>query len=171
MKLEAVEWTALASAALLLSLRFFSDWLYIEFWFLGALLTFVVWVVAGLVAVFSIGWAFDGHEHPVRRGLAMPLTLLLVFFLSHPVGSFGRLVFARMEIAENRHLIEAEAALNPGRAISIPYIDGIPDGGVAIIRSAVDPRSLPAEERMRLVGETMHHCSSVKEGYFACSYD
>lgn len=54
----------------------------------------------------------------------------------------------------------------------LPFKSGIPDGGVAIIRTiGLSPDKLTQHQMIDLVGERIQWCSVLRDSYYLCGYD
>lgn len=51
------------------------------------------------------------------------------------------------------------------------YMEGVPDGGVAIIRSDRDPTRLATAEQLAMVGEDINRCRPLMGRDWLCGYD
>lgn len=93
---------------------------------------------------------------------ALGLATLLSFVVMDALSIHQKRAFA------NSH--QRELAGEPPRAVV--YREGIPDGGIAIVRS---PRRNPEDFRQSvtvdLIGERIKSCESVSETDWACHYD
>jgi hypothetical protein len=148
--------------------------LYRNFWILGSALVALVWVVAVLLALFNVLFAArDSGVSPstrLRSAIAIPLALAAAYTLQFRVG-IGPRAAASVHLAMHAdQMRSAPLAAAPGRAASLRYLEGVPDGGSAIVTSRTDPTKLSTSEQLRLTGERIEDCLAIVGGYL-CSFD
>ncbi len=166
--LTALEWFAAALALMLLSSWFLYDYLVQSIWLLGALIAFSLWFIAALGAVVGIGEGLIRHDREWRR-FAPAFVLAMALLLVSPVSSIGRWTLARLYLAQ--HADDFGPATASG-ARSMRYIEGVPDGGRAIIHSPRQhPASLSNADMAALTGERIRDCQRLRSDDYLCSYD
>jgi hypothetical protein len=149
--------------------------LYQRFWvlsFLPSLLFFIVFIG------FAIGKSIDAIKEPElsaglrwRKALAVPLMVGGFWMLDALTGLTSRVSAQAFLLADPDAMKAAEQKAGPGRAVAMPYIEGIPDSGVAIIRSDLDPTLLPTSEQRGLVNENINGCRPLLGRDWLCSFD
>ncbi|WP_374139780.1 hypothetical protein [Sphingomonas sp. 32-62-10] len=166
--LTTLEWFAVAMALLLLTSWFLYDYLVQSIWLLGALIAFGLWFIAVLGAIIGIGEGLIRRDRAWRR-FAPAFVLVIALLLVSPVSSIGRWTLARLYLA--RHAEDFGPA-TAGGARSMRYIEGVPDGGRAIIHS---PRQHPATfssaDMAALTGERIRDCQRLRNDDYLCGYD
>ena len=175
-RLQANTWIGAALAAIYLILCAFWVWLYNRFWIFGGLAFLLFWIVA-LSTVFGRG--IDAAKNPdlssgakMRAIIAIPLFLLAAKVVDVE-WSLGVRVAARIAIeGRSAELEEAQRKAGAGQAAAIPYMEGVPDGGAALIRYAGgNPAKLAWAEQSRLVGENIYLCRTIGRSDWICWYD
>jgi hypothetical protein len=66
---------------------------------------------------------------------------------------------------------QAQRAAGTGQPAAIEYVEGIPDGGQAIVRSDVLPSELSQRVQLKLTGERIKRCRRIIRGSWLCSFD
>lgn len=171
-RLLAAEKYAIFAFLLLCLLNFADAEIYSRFWVLGMGVVALVWVIVLIVAVASVIWAFKDHHPPLdalRAAAAMPIAIV-VAILTAPLATWcAGLLYLNLHESE---FVSARLSAPPGTAAAIPYIQGIPDGGVAIIETrGFRPETLPQTEMLRLTGERIKRCRPLRGDYYLCGYD
>ena len=133
----------------------------------------IVWGIALLLAVFHIFFALreeEGWRRKSRAALAVPAAIILAVSLS--VSGVGRVISASAYLFVHRdEMARAQIEAGPGMPAAMRYIEGVPDGGVAIIRSLTHPLALPVKTQIALTGERIRGCRRILFDAFACPYD
>ena len=142
-------------------------------WVLWIIPLALLWGSAALLALFNIGFSLrdgDGVSRKVRGAVAIPLALTCAIVLS--LAGVGRVVAASAYLYAHRGEMDAaQAEAGPGQPVAMRYLEGVPNGGVAIIRSTVPPRALPMQVQLRLTGERIKFCRPILFAAYACTYD
>lgn len=168
LELMALEWFAVVLAFLLLTSWFLYDYLVQSIWLLGALIAFGLWFIAALGAVIGFDEGLFRHDREWRR-FAPAFVLVIALLLVSPVSSIGRWTLARLHLAQHADDFGPATA---GGARSMRYIEGVPDGGRAIIRSPRQhPASLSSADMAALTGERIRDCQRLRSDDYLCSYD
>ena len=175
-RLKPNELIGLVLAVIYLLLNAAWAWLYTRFG-IGAIVPFLLYWIVAISCVFGRG--IDAWNEPglsrgatMRAILAIPLLVVGAKIVDVAVSPGDRIAaaIALSQRAEEVQLAQIEAG--PGRAAAIPYLQGIPDGGVKLIRHAGgDPVRLSAEEQLRLTGERIGGCASIGGDDWICGYD
>lgn len=147
-------------------------WLYQRIW-VGVLMldVIVLLIVAGwtCLAVVEAFRRYDTVMVRLRAAAAIPLAGVAAFLLA-PLAARG---------AAHVYLLQHQAELGairrkapPGAAIAFPYLEGIPDGGVAIIDSPRGrPEALAQRVQLELTGERITGCSTLRGTIYLCNFD
>lgn len=175
-RLLANEWIGLGLALTYLFLGFAFVWLVEQISLFAILLYLLYWIVA-LACIFGRG--VDASEerhlsraHKVRAILAIPLLVTGAKVVDVAFAPGGRLAAAIALGQRSGEMRAAQREAGPGRAAAIGYQEGIPDGGVKLIRFAAgNPEDLPVEEHLRLTGERIKGCGPLGAEDWICSYD
>lgn len=172
----SIERAALFLLTVLVLVRFVWDPLIRSLWVFAFVPLGLAWFFGLLLALFGIGWAFRDHDrwnHRLRAAAAMPLALIGALLFSGVASDAGRRTFAGLHLATHQsEMAAAQARAGVGNPASLRYIEGIPDGGVAIIRSSASrPETLPNTEALRLTGERIQRCSTIGGDDYVCEYD
>jgi len=171
--LKSGERVALGLFALLVLSIMIHDWMIRSIWVLWYVPLALLGGSGVLLAVFNFGVGLrDGLDWPdkLRSALAVPLALIGAALLS--VLGVGRVLEASVFLIANQANMEvAQPEAGPGQPAALRYIEGVPDGGVAIIRSPVPPRALPVKVQMRLTGERIRTCRPILFAAYPCTYD
>lgn len=175
-RLLPTERWALFLLSALIALRFVWDPLVRGLWILAFVPLGLAWLVGLLLALFGLGWALRDHDlwhDRVRAAAAMPLALILAVLLGGVASDAGRRASAALHLAtHDSQMAAAQAREGAGNPALLPYIEGVPDGGVAIIRSSsLRPEELPGSEQLRLTGERIRHCGAIGGDDYVCGYD
>jgi len=149
--------------------------LYRRLWVLSLLPIGLLWLIALSLTVANLVSAVrdDGltRAERMRKGAALPSAMVLFLLLSW-VAALPERAAASVYLA--MHKLELAAAIGqagPEQAAAIPYIEGVPDGGVAIVHSpVVRPDRLSQEEQSRLTSERIRGCRRIIGGWL-CDYD
>jgi hypothetical protein len=153
--LEPGERVALGLSVLLIVSILIHDWMIRSIWIFWLIPLVLLWGSGLLLAVFNFWFGLrDGQDVPrkLRGALAVPAAVLCATLVS--LSGVGQVVAASAFLAAHRSdMAQAEAKAGPGQPAALRYIEGVPDGGVAIIRSPVPPRTLPVKVQLRLTGE------------------
>jgi hypothetical protein len=162
---------AIAVFALLFVLAFAQVELYRRFWVLGVLGSGLIWFVVIAWAVVRIPEALHRHDAATMRFRSVatiPMAILAAWLLS-PAAEWGA-VYLHL-LTHQYELDAARAQAGPGKAVSIRYIEGVPDGGVAIIDSPlVRPEALTPNEKVRLTNGNMQSCWRLRGTIYACGF-
>ncbi|NJC05687.1 hypothetical protein GGQ97_001480 [Sphingomonas kaistensis] len=151
-------------------------YLYQRFW----VLSFVPVLLLIIVVIgFAIGKSIDAikeRELPARlrwrKAVAVPLMVGGFWTLDALTGLTSRASALGYLLANQDAMIAAQRDAGPGLAASIPYLQGVPDGGIRIIRHAGgDPADLSQAEHLRLTGERIQGCRRIGRRDWTCSYD
>ncbi|GAA4003191.1 hypothetical protein [Sphingomonas humi] len=174
-RLMPEERLALLLGAIYIFLNLIWKELYDRYWIFAAIPHLIFWIV---VLAFAIDRAASArhkdHLPPQRRraAVAIPLVLGSLWFVETFVGVTPRLLAASSLALRSEEMADAQSKAGPGRAASIPYLEGIPDGGVKIIRYAEgNPKDLSQAEQLRLTGERIHGCKRIGRQDWLCGYD
>lgn len=151
-------------------------WLYTQVWIGVVILSLLFWILA---ISFAIGRGIDAWKEPelprrhrARRIIAMPLTLLAVGSLVWTLAPGARLAAAVSLKLRGEEMRRAQTLVGPGRAAAIPYVECIPDGGIALVRYAGgDPALLPQSEQLRLTYERIQDCKPIGASDWMCWFD
>lgn len=175
-RLLPAEWAALAVLAILLLIGFVWDPLIRQISLFIAIPLVLTLLIAILLAMFAVWWAFldyDRWPDRLRAMAAMPLALLGALLFGGVVADAGRRTFAALHLATHgAEMIVAQARAGAGRPVSLHYVEGFPDGGVSIIRSpAGRPEGLSTLHQIRLTGERIRRCGAIGGDDYVCSYD
>lgn len=158
----------LVGAVSLLKVRVDSGQLFtaLPLWQLAWLLIALLAAVAALATLFLRP---DHHPSHLRMNLGriLPLAALILAGLSSTAILDA---FAKREMRAFAQLHSAHLAGPPPRAVI--YREGIPDGGVAVVRSpGRNPESLPQAAMIDLTGERIKSCEPLSETDWSCHYD
>jgi len=171
--LELGERVALRLSAWLVASILINDWMIRSIWVFWLIPLSLLWGTAVVLAIFHIGFSLrDGEDwsRKVRGAVAVPLALLSIPLLWFT--GVGRVVGASAFLATHRSEMGlAQAKAGSGQSAALPYIEGVFDGGVAIIWSPVPPRSLEVKVQLRLTGERIRACRAILFDAYACNYD
>lgn len=163
----------LALVALALGLAWAT--LYQRFW----ILSFLPWLLFFIVLIgFALGRGIDAvkdRDLPSnirwRKGLAIPLivggVLMLDTLTERTFETSARLFLW----THQDELDAAEPKAGPGRPVALQFIQGVPDGGVAMIRSKVDPTRLDDGWHRWLVSEPINECRKLRGRDWLCWFD
>jgi hypothetical protein len=165
---------ALAASYLLLGACW--AWLYNQVW-IGALLPYLLYWIVALSCVAGRG--IDAAKDPGLTGLAslraivvIPLLVVGAKVVDVAIAPGERLAAAASLAVRSGEMQVAQRRAGPGRAAAIHYMEGIPDGGAALIRhSGGNPEALPRREHSRLVGERIYLCLGIGRIDWICWYD
>jgi hypothetical protein len=157
------------------SLGLAGAYLYQRFWvlsFIPILLLFLVFLG------FTIGKIIDAIKDRDlspslrwRKALAVPL-MVGGFWLVDGLTGFTSVASAQAFVFAHRDaMLAAEQKAGPGEAVAMRYLDGVPDGGVAIIRANLDPTKLPTKRQLKLVGENINRCRPLFGRDWLCGFD
>ena len=157
------------------SLGLSGAFLYQRFWvlsFVPSLLLFIVFLG------FAIGKIIDAIKErdlaPARRWRKALVVPFLVggFWTLDTLTALTSRTSAQAYLFTHRDAMDAaERRAGPGRAVAMRYIEGVPDGGVAIIRSNIDPTLLPTSEQLGLVNENINRCRPLLGRDWLCGFD
>jgi hypothetical protein len=149
--------------------------LYQRFWvlsFLPSLLFFIVFIG------FAVGKSIDAIKEPEvpaglrwRKALAIPLMVGGFWTLDALTGLTSRASAYAFLWTHGDELAAAERLAGPGRPVALPYIQDVPDSGVAIIRSDVEPTRLSDRQQRWLVSEPINKCRRLQQRDWQCWYD
>ena len=171
--MEQGEKVALGLFVILVASVLIHDWMLRTIWVFWLIPLLLMWGTAVLLAIFNIGFGLrdgEGWARKTRGAVAVPLALGCAALLS--ITGVGRVVAASAYFYWHHGEMDlAQAKAGPGQPVALPYLEGIPDGGVAIIRSAVPPRTLPVKVQLRLTGERITFCRPILFGAYACAFD
>lgn len=130
---------------------------------------FVILAIAAVAALATLFFKPDHHPSHLRMhlGRVLPLATLLVALLLNSA-IHDALSLRQMRTFAQLH--GAELVGHPPRAVI--YRQGIPDGGVALVRSpGRNPESLPPEVMSKLTGEPIKSCEPISETDWSCHFD
>ena len=171
--MEPGERIAATLFVLLMSSVLIDDWMLRRLWVFWKIPLAILWASALIFAVIYVGVSLrdgEGWARKVRGAVAIPLVMAGAALLL--LSGAGRVVAASVFLfAHGEEMEIAQARAGPGQAVAIPYLEGVPDGGVAIIRSAISPGALPVHVQMRLTGERIRSCRPILFAAFVCGYD
>lgn len=141
--------------------------------FAFSLVWWIGWSIATICAIFvSIGVIIlkpDPHASAFRMtvGRVLPLIALAAGLYLSSLAS-GALVDHRMQAFAEAHGNE----LTGPEPRAVVYRAGIPDGGVAIVRSTKrNPETLEQGAMIDLTGERIKSCRRLNESDWACHFD
>ncbi|WP_448659420.1 hypothetical protein ACPVPU_02900 [Sphingomonas sp. CJ99] len=175
--LTANEKTSLVLLALFCPIYLIGDAIRIEIAGVGISAAMILWYIFWALALFG---AFcgavaalvlkpDRHPSPVRQmaGRFLPIAaLLLAIILTLTLGEV---------IEMNRKLAFAaahEQALSGPAPKAVTYVEGIPDGGVAIVRSpGRNPVTFDQSLMVDLTGERIRSCNALDDRNWSCHFD
>lgn len=164
---------AIVVLAVLMVPTFFSATLYRAFWFLGPLLL-LLWGLALLIAVFHVGFALkdphDGTAARLRAALAVPASVAVATALHLGVALGPRVEASAYLLSHSAGMDAAQREAGAGQPAALPYLEGVPDGGQAIIRSSEPPNNLPGEEQYRLTAGRITGCDRIIPDAWLCRY-
>ncbi|UUR08062.1 hypothetical protein [Sphingomonas glaciei] len=150
-------------------------YLYQRFWilsFIPFLLLFIVFLG------FAIGKIIDATKDRDlapslrwRKALAVPLMVGGFWAVDGLTALTSRTSAQAFLFSHREAMNAAERKVGPGQAVAMRYLEGIPDGGVAIIRSDLEPTRLPVQRQLELVGENMNRCRPLLGRDWLCGYD
>lgn len=159
--------------AVLIASILIHDWMIRAMWVYWLIALALIWGVAALLAIFNIGFSLrdgEGWVRKVRGAVAIPLAVICAALMS--MTGVGRVVAASaFHLVHRAELDRAQAQAGFGAPVALNFIEGIPDGGVAIIRSSVPPVNLPVRVQLRLTGERIRFCRPIIFAAYACNYD
>lgn len=168
------ERVAIAAFVLLFATTFLWAALYRWLWFVGPLLILAIWFTVAVIALFNLGFAFrdpyPSWRQRLRAAAAIPLAISLVLLVNATVAIGPRVeasVYLKLHASE---MERAEAAAAPSRPAVIPYVEGVPDGGQAILRSERNPMLLAEKTRNALVDGDMRVCRRIIGAAWLCSF-
>ena len=141
--------------------------------FMTLLIWQVAWfIIAAIAACTAIATLFFKPDHHPSRprmqlGRTLPLVSLIVALLLNSA-IHGALSTRQLRTFAQLH--SEELIGYPPRAVI--YREGMPDGGVAIIRSpGQNPEGLPQRVMKDLTGERIKSCSSINDSDWSCHFD
>jgi len=123
-----------------------------------------------LLSIFGAIWArsYTGLIR-WRAGLIAPCLLAIAVILCGPAAFISRYTSAYLYL--HSHHDEFRGSTVKGYSV-LPFREGIPDGGLAIIRTdLLRPDRLPQSSMVNLVGERIHYCDKIRQVYYRCAYD
>lgn len=145
--------------------------LYRRFWLLGIFATGLVWFVVIAWSLVRIPEALTRHEGSVMRFrsvAAIPIAILAVWPLSP--AAYWCAAYLHV-VTHQSELDAARAKAGPEVAVSIPYIGGVPDGGVAIVDSPrARPETLSPREQLWLTSGNIHSCWRLRGATYSCVF-
>lgn len=149
--------------------------LYQRLWVLSLLPSLLLFIV---FMGFAIGKSIDANKEPElpvrlrwRKALAIPFMVGGFWTLDALTGLTSRVSAQAFLLANRDAMTAAEQKAGPGRAVAMRYVEGIPDGGVAIIRSDLNPTLLPTSEQRGLVNENISCCRPLLGRDWLCGFD
>lgn len=175
-RLTAEEKIGLAFFAAAMILAGLWPWLYNRIGIGAILPAALYWLLA---LGFSIGRGIDAWKDPdaprrrkVRRMAAIPAAVVAALIVNTALAPGERLA-AKLSLAQRQAEMKvAQRKAGWGRAAAIPYVEGTPDGGLALIRyTCGDPAKLLPREHLRLTGERIRACRRIGLDDWLCSYD
>jgi len=174
-ELLATERTAVVVFCLLVLGAALGAELYRRLWVLALLLTALLWLIALSMMIANLVSAIRDNgltsRERVRSGAAVPLAIALFLLLSWVAALPERAAASLYLTFHQAQFAVAVSHAGPTQAAAIPYLEGVPDGGVAIVHSpVVRPEQLSQEEQVRLTGERIHRCRRIV-GAWLCGYD
>lgn len=157
------------------SLGLAEAYLYQRFWVLSGIPSLLLFIV---FLGFTIGKTIDAIKDRDllpslrwRKALAVPL-MVGGFWLLDGLTGFTSFASAQAFVFKHRDaMLVAEQKAGPGQAVAMRYLDGIPDGGVAIIRANLEPTRLPTKRQLELVGENINRCRPLLGRDWLCGFD
>jgi hypothetical protein len=164
------ERVALVMFVLLLLGAFLYDPVYRALWILGAALIVGMWVLAGIFAIFGLVFAFSDVAPALprlRTAVAVPIALAAALLLSRPVFDAGRWTFGYLHLRWNEDAYRDQLRRD-GSPMAFRYVEGIPDGGVAIVHSR---GPLAPDQSWALIGEPIRRCDRLRGDFHLCSFD
>ncbi|GLR47860.1 hypothetical protein [Sphingomonas astaxanthinifaciens] len=150
--------------------------LYDRLWIGAGLIEGLFWI---LVLAFGLSHFIEairsaepGLASRWRTAVSLPIVMTGLVLLNGATAAPARLSAALSLAARSSEMHFAEKAAGPGRAAAMPWVEGIPDGGVAIVRYASgNPVDLAMNEQLRLTGERIRHCRTIGPNEYICGYD
>lgn len=139
----------------------------------GSLASLLFWLVAFFIALcVALATVFfkpnsSGSNLRDWVGRLLPLVVLIITsiganFISQEMIERNMKSFAN----QNEQLLSG----TPPR--SVIYVDGVPDGGIAIIRSPLsNPTGFTQREMVELTGERIKSCNRLDDRDWACRFD
>lgn len=159
--------------SLLLVTSFIEAAAYRSLWIFGAAMILLIWAFAIGVAIIKCSLALRDPDLrgsiKVRAAAAMPLAVIAALVVGRLIGPPVEASIYLAFHLDDMH--RAQIAAGPNRPAAIHYVEGIPDGGVAIIRSRIPPNELESDEQVRLAGEDIHRCYRIVPDAWACGFD
>lgn len=157
------------------SLGLAEGYLYQRFWVLSVIPGLLLFIVFMGLAIGKTIDAIKDCDLPSsrrwRKALAVPLLVGGFWVLDGLTGLTSRTSAQAFVFAHRDAMIAAERKAGPGEAVAMRYLEGIPDGGVAIIRADHDPSRLPTPRQVDLVGEDINRCRPLLGRDWLCRFD
>ena len=142
-------------------------------WILGGLAWLLLWfvgiVLAGGGIMLALASASERPLHRWRGALAMPLALAASAWLQRPAFDWGARLHAEWALRRDPSLMQAAAA-RPARPQLFTLVEGIPDGGSAIVYKPGPPPSMTALAR-QIAGRMISRCDRLRAAWYLCSLD
>lgn len=127
--------------------------------------------LAGLACgIGGIGFAFADQRRGrlLRHSLIVPAALLLVLLCTPFLWATGLWASAQWAVIHESH---AFRPMRRGLAPIHLLVEGIPDGGTAIVRTQDgNPEAWAPLRRQETVNGTIRGCSALRAGYYLCSF-
>lgn len=130
---------------------------------------FIIAAIAACTAIATLFFKPDHHPSRLRMqlGRTLPLVSLIVALL---LNSTIHSALSTRQLRTFAQLHSKELIGDPPRAVI--YREGIPDGGVAIIRSpGQNPEGLSRSVMTDLTGERIKTCSAMNDSDWVCHFD
>jgi len=174
-RFHPTERAALVIFSLLFASTFVEGWLYRQFWILGFGALALLWFAAILAALVYTTVAIRDPaltgDARTRAVAAVPAALALVLFSKFGLDLGSRAEASGYLLIHSSEMRRAQERAGPMRPASINFLQGIPDGGEAIIRWNGDPTQLAQTDQVKLTGERIKRCSRIVPDAWLCGYD
>ncbi|MBX7482611.1 hypothetical protein [Qipengyuania qiaonensis] len=132
----------------------------------------VIWAVLALIglAVAVAQIFFRPGDVSGRRAWLDRFLPILALAIAVPLG--GWLVGERYRLMQLDFARDYRTELSGAAPSAVTYWEGMPDGGIAIVRSpGRDPATLPQTKMLDLTGERIKSCRALDAQLWSCHFD